>query len=238
MPGSIAPRTGLVQNANSVWLNGQPLKQDLEAASGRSLRLANDANCFALSEATDGAGAGKRTVFGVIVGTGCGGGIVVDGKLVDGPRAIGGEWGHTPLPWMTRDEFGATRCWCGREGCLETWTSGSGLEADYVRATGSRATGEDIVAKACCRASTDARDALDRHASRLARALAMITNILDPDVIVLGGGLSQLPHLYQVLPGAHGALHLCRGCPRRHPPTAMGRRLRRARRRLAVGVRH
>ncbi len=199
MPGSIAPRTGLVQNANSVWLNNKPLQQDLEARLGRPVRMANDANCFALSEATDGAGAGQRIVFGVIVGTGCGGGVVIDGRLVDGPRAIGGEWGHTPLPWMTAQEFGATRCWCGRAGCLETWVSGSGLEADYLRTTGMHATGETIVALA---AGQDARAqaALDRHADRLARGLAMITNILDPSVIVLGGGLSQLQHLYKELP--------------------------------------
>ena len=148
MPGSIAPRTGLVQNANSVWLNGMALQADLDAALGRPVRLANDANCFALSEATDGAAAGARIVFGVIVGTGCGGGIVIDGHLVNGPRSIGGEWGHTPLPWMKPDELGATHCWCGRAGCLETWVSGSGLEADYARASGQQRRGAEIMALA------------------------------------------------------------------------------------------
>lgn len=199
MPGSIAPRSGLVQNANSVWLNDKPLKRDLEVRLGRPVRMANDANCFALSEATDGAGEGQRIVFGVIVGTGCGGGIVIDGRLVDGPRAIGGEWGHTPLPWMTAGEVGVTRCWCGRAGCLETWVSGSGLEADYTRATGLSATGEMIVSTART-GDAVAQTTLDHQCDRLARGLAMITNILDPNVIVLGGGLSQMPHLYRELP--------------------------------------
>ena len=199
MPGSIAPRTGLVQNANSTWLNGKPFKADIEAVLCRPVRIANDANCFALSEAHDGSAAGTRTVFGVIIGTGCGGGIVIDGLLLDGPRAIAGEWGHTPLPWMSADELGATTCWCGRTGCLETWLSGSGLEADYQRATGNFATGEEIVSRSL-NGETAAAAALARHAHRLARGLAGITNILDPDVIVLGGGLSGLAHLYNDLP--------------------------------------
>ena len=199
MPGSIAPRTGRVQNANSVWLNDKPLKADLEARIGRPVRLANDANCFALSEPTDGAAAGARIVFGVIVGTGCGGGIVVDGRLVDGPRSIGGEWGHTPLPWMRAEELGATTCWCGRSGCLETWVSGTGLEADYARSTGRTARGQEIV-EAVTGGEVGAVGALDRHADRLARGLAAIANILDPDVIVLGGGLSNLASLYRELP--------------------------------------
>jgi fructokinase len=199
MPGCVAPATGRVQNANSVWLNDKPIKADLEALLGRPVRLANDANCFALSEATDGAAAGAGVVFGVIIGTGCGGGITVDGRLVDGPRAIAGEWGHTPLPWMTRDEFDQTRCWCGRMGCLETWVSGTGLARDHQVVTGRALTGEQIVAEAAA-GSAAAQATLDRHASRLARGLAMICNVLDPHVIVLGGGLSALRHLYGALP--------------------------------------
>lgn len=199
MPGSLSPATGLVRNANSTWLNGQPLHRDIEARLGRPVRLANDANCFALSEAFDGAGAGARLVFGVILGTGCGGGIVHERRVVDGPLGIGGEWGHNPLPWATADEHPGPPCWCGRRGCMETWVSGPALEADHVRATGRSLTPKDIVAQAE-RGSSAAQATLDRHASRLARGLAGIVNMLDPDVIVLGGGLSQLSHLYTQLP--------------------------------------
>ncbi len=199
MPGCLAPATDRVQNANSVWLNDRPIKADLEALLGRPVRLANDANCFVLSEATDGAAAGAGTVFGVIIGTGCGGGIVVDGRLLDGPRSIAGEWGHTPLPWMEADEFDQTTCWCGRKGCLETWVSGTGLARDHARQTGRSLSGEEIVAQAAA-GDAGAQRALDRHASRLARGLAMICTVLDPHVIVLGGGLSALPHLYEALP--------------------------------------
>ncbi len=199
MPGCVAPSTGRVQNANSTWINDKPFKVDLEARLARPVRLANDANCFVLSEATDGAAKGASIVFGVIVGTGCGGGITVDGRLVDGPRSIAGEWGHTPLPWMTADEFDRTQCWCGRKGCLETWISGTALTQDHQHVTGSKASGEEIAAMAS-RGDTVARASLDRHASRMARGLALICNILDPHVIVLGGGLSQLPHLYKELP--------------------------------------
>ncbi len=199
MPGSLSPRSGLVQNANSTWLNGQSLQSDLEALTGRTLRFANDANCFALSEARDGAAQGARIVFGVILGTGCGGGIVVDGELVNGPRAIGGEWGHTPLPWPTHAELDAAPCWCGRSGCLETWVSGSALAADHYKTTGVALRAEAIVADAA-RGSHDAQSTLERHVHRLARGLASMVNILDPDVIVLGGGLSALPHLYLRLP--------------------------------------
>jgi fructokinase len=199
MPGSVSPATGLAQNANSTWLNGQPFARDLEAHLGRPVRLANDANCFALSEAVDGAGAGAPSVFGVILGTGCGGGLVLNGRLIDGPRSIGGEWGHNPLPWSTTDEHPGPRCWCGRHGCMETWVSGPALERDHEEATGLRLRCEEIVARA---ASGDeaAQAALDRHAGRLARGLAHVVNIFDPHVIVLGGGLSQLAHLYEVLP--------------------------------------
>lgn len=199
IPGSVAPATGLVQNANSTWLNGKPLRGDLEAHLGRPVRLANDANCFALSEAVDGAGAGAHAVFGVILGTGCGGGLVLDGRIIDGPRGVGGEWGHNPLPWASADEHPGRQCWCGRHGCMETWVSGPGLEADHARATGERVAAEQIAVRAAG-GDAAARAALDRHAGRLARGLAHVINIFDPDVIVLGGGLSKLAHLYEVIP--------------------------------------
>lgn len=199
MPGSISPRSGLVQNANSTWLNGKPFDQDLAAAIGRPVKLSNDANCFALSEAYDGAGAGARSIFGVIIGTGCGGGIVIGGRLVDGPHGIAGEWGHTPLPWADASEHPGSLCWCGRSGCMETWVSGTALAGTYMRTTGARLSGEEIVALATT-GDAAAGTAIDRHADRLARGLALISNILDPEVIVLGGGLSNLPHLYDVLP--------------------------------------
>ena len=155
IPGSVAPASGLVQNANSTWLNGKPFQHDLEAHLGRPVRLANDANCFALSEAVDGAGAGVRSVFGVILGTGCGGGLVRDKALIDGPRGIGGEWGHNPLPWASADEHPGPKCWCGRVGCIETWVSGPGLEADHARATGERigrrGDRRARVGRRCCR---------------------------------------------------------------------------------------
>ena len=203
MPGSLSPRTGMVHNANSTWLNGKPFHRDLEAAIGRPVRLSNDANCFALSEARDGAAAGAKSVFGVILGTGCGGGVVVDGRLVDGPHGIAGEWGHIPLPWADASEHPGPKCWCGQQGCMETWVSGTALADDYARAAGERLAGEAIVARASGGDSA-AQAALDRHASRLARGLALITNILDPEVIVLGGGLSQLSHLYTALPPLMG----------------------------------
>jgi fructokinase len=199
IPGSLSPRSGLVQNANSTWLNGRPFRRDLEAHLARPVRLANDANCFALSEAVDGAGAGARSVFGVILGTGCGGGLVVDGCLVDGPRGIAGEWGHNPLPWAEPHEHPGPTCWCGHRGCLETWVSGPGLEADHARATGEALSAETVAAHAAA-GDGAARTTLDRHAGRLARGLASVVNVLDPEVIVLGGGLSNLAHLYDVLP--------------------------------------
>jgi len=199
MPGSISPVTGLVQNANSVWLNGRPLKRDFEMRLGREVRFANDANCFAVSEATDGAGAGAASVFGVILGTGCGGGVVVKGAIVDGPRGIGGEWGHNPLPWMQPDEYPGPLCWCGRPSCMETWISGTGLAADHARVAGETLTAEEIVDNAA-RGDAGAQATLDRHADRLARGLAHVVNLIDPEVIVLGGGLSNLPHLYSEVP--------------------------------------
>lgn len=204
MPGSLAPLSGRVQNANSTWLNARTLGVDLAAALARPLRLANDANCFALSEAVDGAAAGARSMFGVILGTGCGGGIVHDGRLIDGPRGIGGEWGHNPLPWPNADEHPGPLCWCGRRGCLETWISGPALAADHTRVTGEAISAETIVARATSdtsgRAGSDARATLDRHVDRLARGLAHVVNLIDPEVIVLGGGLSNLTHLYVDLP--------------------------------------
>lgn len=199
MPGSVSPRSGLVQGANSTWLNGQPFARDLEARLGRPIRLANDANCFALSEAVDGAGRGARSVFGVIVGTGCGGGLVFDGRLIEGPNAIVGEWGHNPLPWANADEHPGPQCWCGRHGCMETWVSGPGLAADHLRVTGNHLEPESVVARAAG-GDPAARATLQRHAGRLARGIAHVINIFDPEVIVLGGGLSKLAHLYPELP--------------------------------------
>ena len=199
VPGSVSRRTGLIQNANSTWLIGRPLDRDLADALGGPVRLANDANCFALSEATDGAAENAHIVFGVILGTGCGGGIVVDGRLLDGPRGIAGEWGHNPLPWATSEEYPAPQCWCGRKGCLETWVSGPGMAADHTRTTGETLVAVEIAARAGL-GNKGARATLSRHANRLARGLAHVANIIDPDVIVLGGGLSQLSYLYEQLP--------------------------------------
>jgi fructokinase len=204
MPGSPAPGTGLVQNANSTWLNGRPFGRDLEAHLRRPVRLANDANCFALSEAVDGAGAGAPSVFGVILGTGCGGGLVFQGALVDGPLGIGGEWGHNPLPWAEPEEHPGPLCWCGRKGCMETWVSGPALEADHARATGERLGCEAIAARAA-HGDAAAAATLGRHAGRLARGLAHVVNVFDPHVVVLGGGLSKLSHLYETLPDLMGA---------------------------------
>lgn len=200
MPGSLSPRTGLVQNANSTWLNGKPFDQDLAAALGRPLRVANDANCFALSEAIDGAGEGAFCVFGVILGTGVGGAVIHHGHIMNGPRAIGGEWGHNPLPWLTATEFPGPVCWCGRQGCLEAWLSGPAMAADHHRMTSKKLTANEIALRAEAGDPASAAT-LQRHASRLARGLAHVANIIDPDVIVLGGGLSQMPHLYRDLPG-------------------------------------
>jgi fructokinase len=199
IPGGISKRTNVVHNANSVWLNGRRLDADLARRLGRPVCIANDANCFALSEATDGAGAGQHTVLGVILGTGAGSGIIVNGSILDGPLGIGGEWGHNPLPWATPEDSPSPLCWCGRRSCLETWVSGPGLSGDHARRTGETLTVEAIVAAAAA-GGAQARATLDRHASRLARGLAHVVNILDPDVIVLGGGLSKLAHLYDELP--------------------------------------
>ncbi len=200
-PGSPSPRTGLIRNANSTWLNGRPFREDLEAALGRPVRLANDANCLALSEALDGAGAGFPTVFAAILGTGCGGGVVVDGRLIEGANGLGGEWGHTPLPWATEAERLAPPCWCGRQGCLETWISGPGLAADHARRTGQALTAAAVV-EAALAGEAAASASLDAYVDRLGRALAVIADILDPHVIVLGGGMSNTAALYERLPAA------------------------------------
>jgi fructokinase len=199
MPGALSPATGMVKNANSVWLNGRPLREDLERLLHRPLRFANDANCFALSEARDGAGAGARVVFGVILGTGTGGGIVVDGRALTGPNAVAGEWGHNPLPWPRAAEWPGAACYCGRSGCIETFLSGPGVARDHRTATGETLDATDIAARAA-RGDEGCVATLARYEDRLARALASVVNLLDPDVIVLGGGLSKLAHLYEVLP--------------------------------------
>jgi fructokinase len=198
-PGSISPRTGLVRNANSVWLNGRPFREDLEAALDRPVRLANDADCLAVSEAADGAAAGAKTAFAVILGTGCGGGVTIDGRVLHGANGIAGEWGHTPLPWPTAAEIPGPVCWCGRRGCLETWLCGPALQRDHRQVAGEDLTPAQIAAEA---ELGDARAAatLDRYIGRLARGLALVCDLLDPDVIVFGGGLSNLDPLYGRLP--------------------------------------
>jgi len=193
VPGSLSPATGLMRNANSTWLNGMPFLQDLEAALQRPVRVENDANCFVLSEAVDGAAAHGRVVFGVILGTGCGGGVVVERKVIEGVNGIGGEWGHTPLPWASADET-TERHWCGRFGCLEQWISGSGFQ----RWAGMSAREADEAAQA---GDAKARVALDLLADRIARGLAVVMDILDPDVIVFGGGVSNIESLYPSVRG-------------------------------------
>jgi fructokinase len=195
MPGAVSPATGLVKNANSTWLIGHPLQPDLEKLLGREVRLANDANCFALSEAGDGAGAGARVVFGVILGTGVGGGIVVDGQPLVGVNAIAGEWGHNMLGWPDADEWPGPPCYCGRTGCIETFLCGRGLELAY----GAGAPPAHTIA-ASVAADARAAAAVERYARRLAKALAGVINVLDPDVVVLGGGLSNIESLYRRVP--------------------------------------
>jgi fructokinase len=197
IPGCVSKVTGLIKNANSTWLNGRPLQHDLEAALGCPVSLANDANCFALSEATDGAGAGAGIVFGVIAGTGTGGGVAVGGRVLEGAHGLAGEWGHNPLPGMSPEEWAeAPACYCGKRGCIETWISGPALAADHVRHGGKDISAEQVVASQ----DAQARAAMARFTERFARALASVVNILDPDVIVLGGGLSNIQGLYRDLP--------------------------------------
>jgi fructokinase len=199
MPGAISPASGLIKNANSTWLNGRPLAADLEGALARPVRLTNDANCFALSEAVDGSAAGAHVVFGVIIGTGTGGGIVVGGRVLTGPNAVAGEWGHNPLPWPQADEWPGPPCYCGRTGCIETFLSGPGLARDHREATGREWDAAAIEA-AARGGDAAAGAALGRYEGRLARALASVINVLDPDVIVLGGGMSNLARLYTAVP--------------------------------------
>jgi len=204
IPGAVSPATGLVKNANTVVLIGNALDRDLAEACARPVRLANDANCFALSEATDGAAAGKRVVFGAILGTGCGAGLVVNGGVLNGANAIAGEWGHNPLPWPKLEELPGPDCYCSKKGCIETWVSGPGLAADHARTTSASGKTAAEVAAAALAGDPAAQATLGRHVNRLARSLASVINLLDPDAIVLGGGLSHLPHLYREIPDIWG----------------------------------
>ena len=198
IPGAPSPLTGLIKNANSTWLIGRPLAHDLERLLDRPVRLANDANCFALSEATDGAAAGAPVVFGVILGTGCGGGVVVHGNVLTGPNALAGEWGHNPLPAPRDDERPGPQCYCGKRGCLEVFLSGPALARDYAEAGGTALDAAQIAARAATEPHADA--VMARYEERLARALTTVINLLDPDVIVLGGGLSNIERLYTNVP--------------------------------------
>ncbi|MBV9248166.1 MAG: ROK family protein [Acetobacteraceae bacterium] len=197
IPGVISPATELVKNANSTTLNGHAFDKDVSHALDREVRVENDANCFALSEAVDGAGVGYRVVFGVILGTGIGGGIAVESRVHRGPHGVAGEWGHNPLPWPSLDEVPGRPCWCGLCGCLETYVAGPALARDYLGPEAHDAS--DIPARAAA-GDKRAQDVLARHADRLARGLAVVVNLLDPDAIVLGGGLSNMDHLYEQLP--------------------------------------
>ncbi len=198
-PGALSPASGLLRNSNSECLNGKPLRSDLEALLEREIRIENDANCFALSEALAGAGAGYRTVFGVIIGTGTGGGLVIDGQLVNGPHAISGEWGHNPLPW-TRPEDGQPQCYCGKRGCIETFLSGPGLARNFASRYARALSSEQIVS-AAADGDADCRAMLLAYSDQLARALAHLINIIDPDAVVLGGGMSNISQIYREVPG-------------------------------------
>jgi fructokinase len=235
IPGTVSPATGLIKNANSIWLIGRRLQRDVESALGRPTRLANDANCFALSEATDGAGAAVETVFGVILGTGVGGGIAIRRQILVGANAIAGEWGHNPMPWPTPDEVAGPPCWCGRSGCLETFLSGPALAADHHRHYRQTPSAPEI-AEAAAAGDPECCATLERYMDRLARGLASVINVVDPDAIVLGGGLSSISALYEqvprlwtryifsdrvatpLLPPAHGASSGVRGAAWLWPP--------------------
>ncbi|MEL6281989.1 MAG: ROK family protein [Pseudomonadota bacterium] len=201
-PGAISTKTGLLKNSNSTWLNGRPLDRDLAKALELPLRLDNDANCFARSEAADGAAAGESCVFGVILGTGVGGGLVVNGHTLQGANAICGEWGHVQLSYMNDDERPGPDCYCGRRGCIETWCSGPSLARDYREVSGEPVARVEEVVSRAEQGEWLAKNALARHVDRLARGLSVVMNVVDPDVIVLGGGLSNMPHLYEELPKA------------------------------------
>lgn len=216
IPGAVSTATGLVKNANSSWLNGKPLDRDLAQAVGRPVRVANDANCLALSEAVDGAGAGKRVVWAVIMGTGTGSGIAVDGAILHGVNGNAGEYGHIRLPDPRPDELPGPDCYCGQRGCVESWISGIGLANDHARRTGQKLTAEAIVLAATA-GDDSALQTLDLHADRTARSFAAVINILDPDIIVLGGGLSKLAHLYDQLPRRIAPYHFAANPAAREP---------------------
>ncbi|WP_413729235.1 fructokinase [Sodalis sp. RH22] len=202
IPGTLSPYTQRVKNANSVWLNGREIDKDLTALLGRPVRIANDANCLAVSEATDGAAAGAATVFAVIIGTGCGAGLAINGRVHAGGNGIAGEWGHNPLPWQDGDEQRHARevpCYCGKTGCIETFVSGTGFAGDYTRLGGPPSTGAEIMQRAAA-GDALAGMAVSRYEQRLAKSLAHVINILDPDVVVLGGGMSNVDRLYRTLP--------------------------------------
>lgn len=199
IPGSPSPQTGLIRNSNAVLLNGKPLGRDLHRVLNRPVRIANDANCLAVSEAVDGAGAGAHVVFGVIIGTGHGGGIAIDGKVHAGFQGVAAEIGHYPLPWMTPAEYPGPKCWCGKHGCLDMYACGTGFELDYAETTGTRKRGREIISDMRA-GDAVAKATYDRFADRLARSLALLTNVVDPDVFVLGGGMSNVDELYDDLP--------------------------------------
>ena len=199
IPGAISPQTGLIKNANSTWIIGKQFDLDLENAMGRKIRLANDANCLAVSEAVDGAGAGAKVVFAIIIGTGCGGGIAIDQKVHGGLHSIAGEWGHISLGWMRPEEYPGIDCYCGQRGCLETFISGTGFENEYEKQTGVHKSGREI-AELLEQNDTDAEKVTQIYENRLARAIATAVNIMDPDVLVLGGGMSNLSRIYKNLP--------------------------------------
>lgn len=212
IPGTIMRPSGLVKNANSTWLNGQPLERDLAAALAREVRCENDANCLALSEATDGSGAGHRVVFAVILGTGCGGGLAIDRRVHEGRHSVAGEWGHNSLPWPRIDEVPGPACYCGKSGCIETWISGTALGKDYERETGTPLSGKEVT-EAADRGDVRAATAIRKLEDRIARGFASLVNVIDPDVIVIGGGLSQLQSIYRNVPpllenyGFGGGIH-------------------------------
>jgi fructokinase len=199
IPGSVSARTGLIRNANVTYLNGRAFGEDLKKRIGKNVRLSNDANCLAVSEAVDGAGAGAQVVFAVIVGTGCGGGLAVDGRVVSGANGLAGEWGHNPLPWPTEAELSGPDCWCGKRGCLEMWISGTGFRHEYRSQAGRELSGEAIV-EAARGGDAQASQAFDLYIDRLSRALATIVNVLDPDAFVFGGGMSNVDEIYDRLP--------------------------------------
>ena len=199
VPGSISPRTGVMRNANTVWLNGRNLRADIIDTLGHEVRLANDANCLALSEVVDGAAQGSKIAVAIILGTGCGSGVVIDGRLIDGANGIAGELGHSSLPWPRGEELDAPSCWCGQRGCIELWVSGSGLQRDYASVNATSLDGHTIVRRARD-GFAPAVEALDRYIDRLGRTLAMVANVLDPDTFVLGGGMSNVAELYEHLP--------------------------------------